>query len=450
MAQTSLLPPMKQQFFDANGDPLNGGKLYFYEPGTSTLKDIYSDSGGETTLSNPVILDSAGRAAVWLNGYYKVIVNDSDDATIYTVDNVSSQYAESNTNFQFINQSDTPTYIGTTQFSVLTDLTATYEAGRRIKAAVTAGTIYGTITASSAGGSPVITTVTCLWDSGELDSGLSAVALGVITIANTARPLFPVIEKTAGYSMDIADINRFIQANSANALDITLLGANEVPSGAWNWYKNNNSGAATIVGTINGTANHTLYNKDALFVYSDGNAWNAPGSMLNIPPIGAIIAWHKSLTGVPQTLPYGWVECNGQTLSDADSPINGEVIPDMNGDARFIRGSNVSGTTQTSQVLTHGHSANASANGVEVDVVQKTASITGVYFQDAGSGFRTLESPAGTDYNRLVVAANANEATPYAVKAAEMASNIDITVDDNGSNESRPVNISMVWIMRVK
>lgn len=49
-----------------------------------------------------------------------------------------------------------------------------------------------------------------------------------------------------------------------------------------------------------------------------------------IVPIGGILPWAKSISGIP-ALPSQFVECNGQTLSDADSPINGEVIPDYNG-----------------------------------------------------------------------------------------------------------------------
>jgi hypothetical protein len=63
------------------------------------------------------------------------------------------------------------------------------------------------------------------------------------------------------------------------------------------------------------------------------------------PPIGSVIAWLKSYTNTP-ALPSGWVECSGQTLSDADSVYNGQVIPNLNtGTQRFLRGSSTSGTT---------------------------------------------------------------------------------------------------------
>lgn len=63
------------------------------------------------------------------------------------------------------------------------------------------------------------------------------------------------------------------------------------------------------------------------------------------PPVGSIIAWHKSFTGVP-SLPAGWMECNGATVVDVGSPLNGQVLPDLNGQARFLRGSGTSGTLQ--------------------------------------------------------------------------------------------------------
>lgn len=75
-------------------------------------------------------------------------------------------------------------------------------------------------------------------------------------------------------------------------------------------------------------------------------------------PIGGFIGWVKSYTNTPQNLPYGYVECNGQTLSDAASPFNGQVIPDLNGAAggnikRFIRGSTTSGGTGGSDSHSH-------------------------------------------------------------------------------------------------
>lgn len=76
-----------------------------------------------------------------------------------------------------------------------------------------------------------------------------------------------------------------------------------------------------------------------------------------IVPIGTILSWAKSITGIP-TIPFGWAECNGSTVSDADSPINGQALPNLNGSTeankRFLRGSTTSGTTGGASTHNHG------------------------------------------------------------------------------------------------
>ena len=82
-----------------------------------------------------------------------------------------------------------------------------------------------------------------------------------------------------------------------------------------------------------------------------------------IIPIGGIIAWVNNIPGMP-SLPAGWVQCNGQTLVDPESPLNGQVIPDLNGENRFLRGNTVSGTTGGSDTHRHSFSTTDDANSV--------------------------------------------------------------------------------------
>lgn len=77
-------------FADANGAPLAGGKVYTYAAGTTTPQNSYTDAGGAVPAANPVILDSAGRATIWLSGYYKIVVKDALDNTISTTDNITA------------------------------------------------------------------------------------------------------------------------------------------------------------------------------------------------------------------------------------------------------------------------------------------------------------------------------------------------------------------------
>lgn len=89
MTTATLSPAPKLQFFDANGNPLVGGRLYSYAAGTSTPLATYADYNGSTTNTNPVILDSRGEANVWLSSsYYKLKLTDSNGVEIWTVDNI--------------------------------------------------------------------------------------------------------------------------------------------------------------------------------------------------------------------------------------------------------------------------------------------------------------------------------------------------------------------------
>ena len=80
------------QFFDDNGDPLSGGKIFTYAAGTTTPKATYTDFTGATPHANPIILDAAGRppSEVWLTygDSYKFILKDSLDTLVGTFDNI--------------------------------------------------------------------------------------------------------------------------------------------------------------------------------------------------------------------------------------------------------------------------------------------------------------------------------------------------------------------------
>ena len=89
MAYT-LMPSPVMQFFGSDGKPLTGGFLYTYEPNTVNPKATYTGYSGTTQNTNPVILDSAGRASIWLNGSYSMKLTDSNDVPQWTADDVVS------------------------------------------------------------------------------------------------------------------------------------------------------------------------------------------------------------------------------------------------------------------------------------------------------------------------------------------------------------------------
>jgi len=94
----SIMPSPVFTGFDTNGDPLSGGKLYVYTAGTSTPATVYSDVNLTVPLSNPVILDAAGRATVFLgSGSFKFVLKTSADVTVWTVDNVQAVHTNQGT-----------------------------------------------------------------------------------------------------------------------------------------------------------------------------------------------------------------------------------------------------------------------------------------------------------------------------------------------------------------
>lgn len=134
-----------------------------------------------------------------------------------------------------------------------------------------------------------------------------------------------------------------------------------------------------------------------------------------ISPIGSIQAWHKDLNNVPSSLPGEWVECNGQTISDSDSPLDGVTLPDLNGEERFLRGNSTSGTLQSDQLGSHDHTLRLGE------------------FSDLGNHF---DSSRAAGSQSSLSSSNQTERNE--------------PIENTGGNETRPINMSVVWIIRVK
>lgn len=73
---------------DTGDVALAGGKVYTYGAGTLTNKTTWTDRDKTTPATNPVVLDSAGKALIFADGVYKFVIKDANDVTIYTYDNL--------------------------------------------------------------------------------------------------------------------------------------------------------------------------------------------------------------------------------------------------------------------------------------------------------------------------------------------------------------------------
>ena len=75
--QGALIPNGRQQFFDGSGLPLANGFVTMYVAGTTILATTWQDPLLTIPNTNPIVLDSAGRATIWGLGNYTQLLQDS-------------------------------------------------------------------------------------------------------------------------------------------------------------------------------------------------------------------------------------------------------------------------------------------------------------------------------------------------------------------------------------
>lgn len=90
------MPTPEIQYLDSAGMPLAGAKLCTYAAGTSTPLATYTSSTAGTPNTNPIILDSYGRASVWVGPQlYKFVLRQGGNGlcttgtVLWTQDNVA-------------------------------------------------------------------------------------------------------------------------------------------------------------------------------------------------------------------------------------------------------------------------------------------------------------------------------------------------------------------------
>ncbi len=88
------IPFVKARFFDRCGKPLAGGKVHTYEANTTTPKVTYKDPYGLTPNTNPIILDAAGEADIYLDGTYRIRITDRNDVLVNDVAKIGSWFSD--------------------------------------------------------------------------------------------------------------------------------------------------------------------------------------------------------------------------------------------------------------------------------------------------------------------------------------------------------------------
>jgi len=138
-------------------------------------------------------------------------------------------------------------------------------------------------------------------------------------------------------------------------------------------------------------------------------------------------------------IPAGWVECTNASgdriVEDPDSPITGRVIPHLNSAAesmpggKFLRGSTVSGIHEQDSLQGHAHTI-GTLYGSELmgPLVEQLPEGP----QAWGSSVQRRNRPGKQNY--------------FARSIIDDGSNGSVRI----GKETRPVNMSVVWIMRIK
>jgi len=162
---------------------------------------------------------------------------------------------------------------------------------------------------------------------------------------------------------------------------------------------------------------------------SAAGAASAPSVQVEVP-IGTILPWHGDLSGVP-VLPDEFLECNGQTVDDSESLLDGVTLPDLNvgsGTGRFLRGSTgTTGTTQASQNISHNHGTSESAH------------------RHTPSNSWKAEGTTLNSWRKVAAGATVGTGT-----ALPPTASTGLTISNDGASEARPINMTIKWIIRIK
>lgn len=386
MTTSPLIIPVARFFTISGGAALAGGKVYTYAAGTSTPKASYTDFGGLTPNTNPVILDSAGQANIWLDGNYKINLTDSNGVQQagWPVDNVSSISSG-----------------GVSEYAVTTGSANTYVlAPAPAIVSYTAGTSF-TVNINATNTGPSTINVSSLGTQALVVAPNYPLAGGELISGNIYRIVY--------------DGTNFQVLNPTPPIDIIMS-----PQAIAPWGRLPMNGTVTIAGTSGGTYNGSIYARVYTFLWTNYTNAVAPVSTGRGANAAADFAANKNIT-IPDHADYimlgvsaagsittagttagastvagagsvsGTISVNAVTLAQNNLPasmtftVPGGAQAHTGTETRLAPGDNTSTSTSTvpfgnsggGQSFTPTGSMSASFTGSATSVVQKSR---GIYF----------------------------------------------------------------------
>ena len=82
-----------REFTKCGQKPLSGGEIWTYDANSTTPKITYKDPYGLTPNTNPIVLDAAGEADIFLNGTYRFVVKDRSGVIQKDISKIGSWYS---------------------------------------------------------------------------------------------------------------------------------------------------------------------------------------------------------------------------------------------------------------------------------------------------------------------------------------------------------------------
>jgi hypothetical protein len=282
------------QFFDENGDPLAGGKIYTYENGSfSVQQTTYDDEAGTVPNSNPIVLDSSGRINNGLfltNGLvYNLVLTNSDDTIITSVDGVIGvSNLGAGQSGVWVKITDTTEYVSASSFRVLGTYTIEFSIGNRVLVEFSTNTeVYGTVTNVTFDGT--YTQVTVLLDSGSITNNISFVYYGAMTVTEKPADAGAITYSLPSSYTDPNTIGYQIKENQTNITNVN----SRVTSVRTVW---STSGSINYTATITPTFNSYTNDKVFTILFGSGNGGSVP-TTLNINSIGSYRIYSYDSTG---------------------------------------------------------------------------------------------------------------------------------------------------------
>jgi len=198
--------------------------------------------------------------------------------------------------------------------------------------------------------------------------------------------------------------------------------------------------------------------------------FSGAGYGFGIIPLGGILATASNLSGAYNCSAttaadaYGFVVCGGQTISDATSPMNGVVIPNLN-DSAFIMGHATAGTAGGANSTT----LSSTQLPAHTHTLSHTHTLTTSSITDGGLGTHTHTLPNNSYYAGAAgeIPANVAPAHGFAIvlfptgapssiahthsgTTSDASATTTSTTGSGSAYDSRPKYITAEFIIRIK